>query len=146
MKIYSLILVLLLLTISTKAQTVSDDQIQIKKFISEIVKEDLSDKELVGKYFVIEKKNVKRALEILSLQFQYLRKTLADENFENIMVVPYASLPEEQQDHLTKQETDKNCYQVFYNRDKLINIMLIDNKVRGFGSLNKGGVRMIIKY
>lgn len=146
MKVYFLILVLLTFTISVKAQTVFHDQIQIKKFLSEIIKGDLSDKELVSKYFVIDKKDITRALKILSLQFQSLRESIAGEKFDNFTIIPYLSLPEEQQDHLTKHESDKNCYRVFCNRDKIINIMLVDNKIRGFGSLNKGGLSVMIKY
>jgi hypothetical protein len=138
--------IILLLQIIFNFNTVEqiEDTTRVESFVLNLSDKQISIDEIAAKYFDIDE-NKKRSLKThLQLVREELVKLEIDKN--KIKIIRYLNAPEKMKNLVVDEKESLNLYYVLYRENPLFPVLIENEKITSFSTLDKGGRNFLINY
>lgn len=115
-----------------------------KNFMEAMIDGDLSDSEIIEKYFIINMPSDEN-VQFVKSQLQLLRNIISEKKIKKgeLRYVPYNK--DDHTDLVVTESSSGDIFIINYNSERLIPVLFQDNRINSFTTMNKGGKRFFIR-
>lgn len=132
---------------SCVAQSKRNQEMIIEDFVNSLADSSITNDEIREKFLIVKKMD-QADLDFINLHLSYAREELAKNKIggDKIKIVPYGDLKEDEKLIIVSKERIRNVYLVYYNNTSMIPILLENNRITAFATLDKGGRKYFMEY